>query len=180
MDKQEATVDLLLQISPDGLYCKRGNFHIDPWNPVPRAVITHAHSDHARRGSAHYLSVTDGVSLLRARLGDDIDISALDYGNSVQMDGVNVSFHPAGHVLGSAQIRVEYGGEVWVASGDYKTAHDRTCAPFEPIRCNTFITESTFGLPIYRWNAPQELFESVNHWWRANQELGRASVLFAY
>jgi putative mRNA 3-end processing factor len=180
MDNKEAPADLLLQISPDGLFCRQGNFHIDPWNPVPRAVITHAHSDHARPGSRHYLCAEPGAALLRARLGEDIDISTLDYGKSLRMDGVTVSFHPAGHVLGSAQIRVEHRDEVWVASGDYKTMRDSTCTPFEAIRCHTFITESTFGLPIYRWSPPQDVFTAVNQWWRANQAAGRASVLFAY
>jgi putative mRNA 3-end processing factor len=180
MDKGEILVDSLLQISPDGLFCKRGNFHIDPWNPVARAVITHAHSDHARPGSQSYLSSIAGAPILRARLGNDIRINTLEYGKSIRMDDVTVSLHPAGHVLGSAQVRVEHAGEVWVASGDYKTTIDRTCAPFEAVRCHTFITESTFGLPIYRWTPQAEIFHAINSWWRANQEAGRASVLFAY
>jgi putative mRNA 3-end processing factor len=180
MDTGGNTADLLLQISPDGLFCERGNFHIDPWNPVARAIITHAHADHARAGSRTYLCCSAGGALLRARLGDGIQLDTLEYGDSIQMDGVCVSFHPAGHVLGSAQIRVEHGGEVWVASGDYKTAADSTCVPFEPIRCHTFITESTFGLPIYRWTPQDELFRSINSWWRENQSAGRASLLLAY
>lgn len=180
MDKEESTPDSLLQITADGLYCQQGNFHIDPWNPVARAVITHAHSDHARPGSRQYLCAAPGAALLRARLGEAIDISTLDYGKATQMDGVSVSFHPAGHVLGSAQIRVEHRGEVWVASGDYKTTQDMTCAPFDSIRCHTFITESTFGLPIYRWNPTDEIFANINQWWTGNQAAGRASVLFGY
>lgn len=180
MDKGDARVDSLLRISPDGLYCTTGNFHIDPWNPVERAIITHAHSDHARPGSRNYLTAAAGEALLRARLGDEISVSTLEYGKSIDLDGVKVSFYPAGHVLGSAQVRVEYAGEVWVASGDYKTTIDRTCAPFEPIRCDTFITESTFGLPIYRWEPQAETFAKIDKWWRNNQDAGKASVLFAY
>jgi putative mRNA 3-end processing factor len=118
--------------------------------------------------------------LLRARLAPDASIETIEYGESRNIDGVNVAFYPAGHVLGSAQIRMESDGEVWVVSGDYKTTPDPTCAPFEAIRCHTFVTESTFGLPIYRWVPQAETFAAINAWWRANQEAGRASLLFAY
>jgi putative mRNA 3-end processing factor len=170
----------LLCLSDAGLYCPAGDFHIDPWQPVARAVVTHAHSDHARPGAARYLAASDGVPLLHRRLGADARIRGVAYGERVQLNGVHVSLHPAGHVLGSAQVRVEHGGRVWVVSGDYKLEADPTCAPFEPVRCHTFITESTFALPIYRWPAPAAVFEEINAWWRGNAAAGRASVLLAY
>lgn len=169
----------LIVSTPDGLYCPAGDFYVDPWRPVDRAVITHAHSDHARPGHQHYLAAAAGAGVLRARLGD-IALQTLPYGEPVVHQGVRVSFHPAGHVLGSAQVRLEYSGDVWVVSGDYKVEPDGTCAPFEPVRCNTFITESTFGLPIYRWRPQAEIFAQLNAWWRDNAEAGRSSVVFCY
>jgi putative mRNA 3-end processing factor len=163
----------------EGLYCVPGDFYIDPWQPVERAVITHAHSDHARIGNAHYLATNASAGILRARLGD-IRLDTLDYGETRAHKGVTISLHPAGHVLGSAQVRMEYQGEVWVASGDYKVEADDTCAAFEPVRCDTFITESTFGLPIYRWQPQQAIFDDINQWWRRNADAGRCSVLFCY
>ena len=176
--KQEE--DLLVVARPKGLYCPPGDFYIDPWRPVARAVITHAHSDHARAGHGHYLSHTDSAGTLRARLGRDIALQTLPYGEAIEHHGVRVSLHPAGHVLGSAQVRLAHGGRVWVASGDYKTEPDGTCPPFEPVPCDTFITESTFGLPVYRWPTQPVLFAQIDAWWRANAEAGRASVLFCY
>ena len=129
-----------------------GDFHIDPWGAAPRALITHAHGDHARSGSAAYLCAAPGAALLRRRVGAGTAIEALPYGQPLTLGGVTVSFHPAGHVLGSAQIRIEGSEGVWVVSGDYKRAPDPTCAPFEPVRCDVFVTESTFALPIYRWD----------------------------
>jgi putative mRNA 3-end processing factor len=169
----------LIVLRPEGLYCPAGGFHIDPWRPVERAIITHAHADHARGGHAHYLAAADARHVLRARLGD-IALQTLPYGESVAIGGVRVSLHPAGHVLGSAQVRIEHRGRVWVASGDYKLGADPTCAAFEPVRCETFVTESTFGLPVYRWPAAEEVFRQVDAWWRANAEAGRASVLYCY
>jgi putative mRNA 3-end processing factor len=171
--------DDLIVLRPEGLYCPPGGFHIDPWRPVERAVITHAHADHARAGHAHYLAAAPARQVLRARLGD-IALQALDYGQAVDMQGVRVSLHPAGHVLGSAQVRVEHRGRVWVASGDYKLGADATCAAFEPVRCEAFITESTFGLPVYRWPAADDVFAQIDAWWRANAAAGRASVLYCY
>ena len=175
-----APPDDLVVATPRGLYCPAGDFYIDPWRPVERAVITHAHADHARRGHAHLLAQRDGERILRARLGADISLQTLAYGEAVDVGGVRVSLHPAGHVLGSAQVRLAQGGRVWVASGDYKLDPDPTCAPFEPVRCDVFITESTFGLPIYRWPAPARLFADIDAWWRANAAAGRPSVLYAY
>ncbi len=165
---------------PEGLYCPPGDFYIDPWRPVERAVITHGHGDHARNGNRHYLTASPGAGILRSRLGADINLQTLDYGQRLDHGGVTLSLHPAGHVLGSAQVRLEYRGEVWVASGDYKVEPDGTCAPFEPVRCHTFITESTFGLPIYCWEPQQQIFDQINAWWRENIALGKASVLFCY
>lgn len=170
--------DLVVQ-RPEGLYCPPGGFYIDPWRAVDRAVITHAHADHARSGHGHYLAAAPAEGVLRARLGD-ISLQTLAYGERIHHHGVTVSLHPAGHVLGSAQVRLEYGGQVWVASGDYKVAPDRTCAPFEPVRCDVFITESTFGLPIYRWQPDSEVFAAINAWWQGNASAGRASVLLCY
>ncbi|MCD6025943.1 MAG: ligase-associated box helicase [Solimicrobium sp.] len=171
-------MDLIIA-RPEGLYCPPGDFYIDPWRSVDRAIITHGHSDHARSGNGHYLCAAPGKNILLSRLGD-IALDTLPYGVPLTHNGVQLSFHPAGHVLGSAQVRLEYRGEVWVASGDYKMESDGTCAPFEPVPCHTFITESTFGLPIYRWPAQVELFNDINEWWRNNAAENRTSVLFCY
>lgn len=174
--------DLIVQ-RPEGLYCPPGDFHIDPWRPVARAVVTHAHADHARPGHGAYLASAPSEGVLRARLGA-IALQSLAYGEAVTLNGVRVSLHPAGHVLGSAQVRVEHEGRVWVASGDYfvSGADDAnvTCAAFEPVRCHCFITESTFGLPVYRWRAQAEVFAEVNAWWQANAAAGRPSLLMGY
>ncbi len=170
--------DLVVQ-RPEGLYCPAGDFYIDPWRPVARAVITHAHADHARVGHGHYLAAAPGAGVLRQRLGA-IDLQTLAYGERITHHGVQLSLHPAGHVLGSAQVRLAHAGQVWVASGDYKVAPDSTCAPFEPQRCDVFITESTFGLPLYRWRDDAEIFSGINAWWAANAAAGRASLLCCY
>jgi len=170
----------LLTVTEAGLWCEAGRFHVDPWQPVDRAVITHAHGDHARWGCRSYLGAREGGRVLRTRLGEDASIRLVDYGEAVDIDGVRVSLHPAGHILGSAQVRVEHAGEVWVVSGDYKTEPDPTCSPFEPVRCHTFVTESTFGLPIYRWSPQERVFAEIREWWAANRDQGRASVLFGY
>ena len=171
---------LMLIESAAGLYCPAGAFHVDPWAPVPRALITHAHGDHARPGMAAYLCAAPTVPLLRRRLGSDAVIESLPYGERRTLGDVRVSFHPAGHVLGSAQIRVEGSEGIWVVAGDYKRAADPTCAPFEPVPCDTFITESTFGLPIYRWDDTADVIADLFHWWQANAGAGRTSVLFCY
>ena len=163
----------------EGLYCVPGRFYIDPWRPVERAVITHAHGDHARYGHERYLAATPSAGILKSRLGN-ITLDVLNYGERITHNGVQISLHPAGHVLGSAQVRLEYQGEIWVASGDYKLEPDSTCTPFESVRCDTFITESTFGLPIYRWQPQHDIFSEINDWWRRNVADGRASVLFCY
>lgn len=170
----------LITLEPAGLFCAPGGFYVDPWRPVERAVITHAHGDHASFGHRHYLVSEPGEHVTRRRVGGEASMQTLAYGEQVDIGGVKVSLHPAGHVLGSAQVRLEYGGEVWVVSGDYKLQPDSTCVPFEPVRCDTFITESTFGLPIYRWRDPQELFVDMNEWWSANRSAGFATVVYAY
>ena len=170
----------ILEQTDSGLYCPLGDFYIDPWRPVEKAVITHAHFDHARPGSKTYLATEDSKSILQLRLGQDIDITTAKYGQTFVINGVKLSLHPAGHVLGSAQVRIEHNGEVWVISGDYKTEADSTCAPFEQLRCHTFVTESTFGLPVFRWSTQHAIFADINNWWKANQEQGRTSILFAY
>ncbi len=169
-----------LSESEQGLFCGAGGFHIDPWQPVGRALITHAHGDHARPGSAAYLCAAPGERLLRRRLGAEARIESLAYGEPLTIGSVRVSFHPAGHILGSAQIRLESEAGVWVVSGDYKRAPDPTCAAFEPLGCDTFVTESTFGLPIYRWDPTRQVIDDIAAWWAANGAAGKASLLFCY
>ena len=163
-----------------GLYCPDGDFYIDPWAPVSRALITHAHGDHARFGSAAYLCSEPCLPLLRRRFGTEAAIEPIRYGQSLTLGSTRVSFHPAGHILGSAQIRIEGAGGVWVVSGDYKVAPDPTCAAFEPVPCDTFITESTFALPIYRWDPVDVVIAEMLSWWDLNRERGLTSVLFCY
>lgn len=170
----------MLRETPNGLFCEAGSFHVDPWGPVDRALITHAHGDHARPGNAAYLCTPETALLLRRRFGPDARIETQPYGERRTIDGVTVSFHPAGHVLGSAQVRIEGREGVWVVAGDYKRAPDPTCAAFEAVRCDTFITESTFGLPIYRWDATTTVIADVMAWWQTNRNAGRTSVIFCY
>ena len=170
----------MLKETDRGLLCPAGGVFIDPWQPVERALVTHAHGDHARAGSAAYLSTPETALLLRRRFGSDAVLESLPYGQQVTIGSVRVSFHPAGHVLGSAQIRIEGAEGVWVVAGDYKRAPDPTCAAFEPVRCDTFITESTFGLPIYRWDETSSVIADILGWWQVNREAGRTSVIFCY
>jgi putative mRNA 3-end processing factor len=170
----------LFTLTPEGLYCPAGGFHVDPWRPVERALITHAHADHARRGSLRYHAARSGLGLLRHRLGPEATIAGHGFGERLAFGDATVSFHPAGHVLGSAQIRIEAGGEVWVISGDYKRVLDPSCEPFELVPCDVFITEATFALPVYRWDPVDEVMAGLLAWWDANAVAGRASVLFCY
>ncbi len=170
----------MLLETPDGLYCPAGGFHLDPWGAVERAVVTHAHGDHARPGSRAYLCAAPSGPLLEQRLDPGAVIQTHPYGEPLRMGGVTVSFHPAGHILGSAQVRIEGDEGVWVVSGDYKREVDPTCPPFEPIRCDTFITEATFGLPIFRWDPTEEVAADLLAWWDANRDAGLTSVLFCY
>jgi putative mRNA 3-end processing factor len=170
----------LIVNSEQGLYCPIGDFYIDAWRGVSRTIVTHAHSDHARRGSSRYLTTPDGVHVLQHRMGADAIIDATPYGEPIDMNGVRVSLHPAGHVLGSAQVRIEHKGEVCVVTGDYKRQSDPTCRPFELVPCHTLVTECTFGLPIFRWRDPAVVIGDINDWWRGNVENGRTSILLAY
>lgn len=169
----------LIQLRPEGLYCPAGDFHIDPWRPVKRAVITHGHGDHARGGMGAYHTSRAGLPILRWRLGEQ-DYAVHEDGEAFRLGDARVSLHPAGHVLGSVQVRVEVDGEVWVASGDYKRQHDPTCAPFEVVPCDTFITEATFGLPIYRWPSTADVAADIVAWRAHCAERGEAAVLFCY
>lgn len=171
--------DPVLTFTSHGIYCPAGDFHIDPWRPVPRALITHGHSDHARPGHGAYLATGIAAPVLRHRLGD-IGLETIGYGERRRIGGATVSFHPAGHVPGSAQIRVEVGGEVWIVSGDYKLEEDGLSTPFEPVRAHAFITESTFGLPVFRWRPQAVVADEINAWWRDCTASGRTPLLGAY
>ncbi|MEO7985846.1 MAG: ligase-associated DNA damage response exonuclease [Gemmatimonadales bacterium] len=170
----------LLRLTDRGLYCAAGDFYIDPWAAVDRAVVTHAHGDHVTWGCNAYLTSTEGFGVLGTRLEHEASVQGVTYGEALNLGGVHVSLHPAGHILGSSQVRVEDAGEVWVVSGDYKTEPDPTCTPFEPVPCHTFITESTFGLPIYHWPSGPAVFDDIHAWWRANQVAGKATLLLGY
>lgn len=170
----------LLSMNSNGLYCPAGDFYVDPVRPVDRAIITHAHSDHARRGCRAYLTSESGLPLLRARIGPGATIQTVPFGRTLNMEGVSVSLHPAGHILGSAQVRIEHRGEAWVVTGDYKTTEDRTCESFELVPCDTLVTECTFGLPIYRWESATAVADRINGWWADNRSRGVVSVLLGY
>ena len=169
----------LIEFTDKGLYCPQGDFYIDPWKSVNKAVITHAHSDHAKFGSNYYLCQHSTNPLLQLRLGEN-NYESLDWKETVFMNGVSVSFYPAGHIIGSAQVRVEYKGEVWVISGDYKTEDDGVSTAFEAVKCHNFITESTFGLPIYKWKPQAEIFNNMKEWIYENNASGKTSVFIAY
>lgn len=171
----------LLHTTDRGLYCPAGDFYVDPWRPVPRAVVTHAHADHARWGCDSYLAARPGAPVLQMRLGREANIDFVRYGESTSIGGVDVSLHPAGHMLGSAQVRLEHRGRVAVVTGDYKLGdEDPTCQAWQPVRCDVLVTESTFGLPIYRWPPQADVFDQINQWWRANRDAQRCSVLYGY
>lgn len=170
----------LMTFTNRGIYCPQGNFYIDPWKPVYQALITHAHADHARWGHKKYLAQKLNKNILKLRLGSDVNLETVDYGENRNINGVKVSFYPAGHIWGSSQIRIEHKGEVWVASGDYKLENDGFSGAFEPVTCDTFITESTFGLPVFKWQAQTEVMHDINSWWRTNQSEGKTSILCAY
>lgn len=170
----------LIQTSDAGLYCPAGDFYIDPWRPVQRAIITHAHADHARTGSEQYFCADEGLSLLKHRLGAENRFEPFAYGEKFQLGDTQVSLHPAGHILGSSQVRVESDGEVWVVSGDYKRDPDPTCKPFEVVPCDSFITEATFALPIYRWQATADTAKEIYDWWMACRQKNRTALLLCY
>lgn len=170
----------LVQVTSSGLYCPAGDFHIDPWKPVDHAVITHAHGDHARSGSGRYYCAQPGLKLLQHRLGTEWQYNAKGYGEEFVLANTNVSLHPAGHILGSSQVRVEHQGEVWVISGDYKRDPDPTCEQFEVVPCDTFITEATFALPIYRWEETRKTVKRIHEWWQYCRANKRTALLFCY
>jgi putative mRNA 3-end processing factor len=170
----------MLAVSAEGLACARGRFHVDPWEAAATAVITHVHGDHLQPGSARYVCALPSAPFARKRLGPEAVVEGVPYGERFRLGEVTVSFHPSGHVLGSAQVRLEADGETWVVSGDYKRAPDPTCAPFEVVPCDVFVTEATFALPLYRWHDPRAVVAEILAWWDENRAAGVASVLFAY
>ncbi|NVJ85715.1 MAG: ligase-associated DNA damage response exonuclease [Algoriphagus sp.] len=170
----------LLELTDYGLYCPPADIFIDPWRSVDKAVITHAHSDHARWGMKNYLAHHHSAEVMKLRLGSEINLETIDYGEVKMVNGVKISLHPAGHIPGSSQVRLEYKGRIAVVSGDYKVEDDGLSVPFEPIKCHEFVSECTFGLPIYKWEPQEEIFNQINSWWRDNASEGRNSVLFAY
>lgn len=170
----------LLSVNEFGLYCKQGDFYIDPWKPVKTALITHGHSDHMRWGMAHYICHHHTVPILRLRLGAENSVQGINYEEEFEINGVTISFHPAGHIIGSAQIRLAFQGEVWVFTGDYKLEPDGVSQPYSLVKCDHFITESTFGLPIYNFPASQTIYEDMNGWWQSNAEEGLNTVLLGY
>jgi len=170
---------MLIQFTDKGLCCPIGGFYIDPWKPVPKAVISHGHSDHARPGNGSYLCHEFTKPILQLRLGDQ-HYETLRWNEQIDINGVKLSLHPAGHIIGSSQIRLEYKGEVCVFSGDYKVENDGISGQFEPVPCHTFITESTFGLPIYRWKPQAEIFSNMKEWISNNRRNNKTSVLIAY
>ena len=170
----------LLRFTPNGIYCPQADVYVDPWRRVGRALITHAHADHSRWGMGHYLAHHHSLPVMRLRLGEDISVQGISYREKIWINGVEISFHPAGHIIGSSQIRLSYKGETWVVAGDYKIQNDGLATPFEPVRCTHFITESTFGLPIYRWQAQSVVMTEINQWWAHNASQGLASLISAY
>lgn len=167
-------------MTSSGLYCEAGGFHIDPHGPVARAVVTHAHSDHFHPRCRRYLTARPGRGILADRLGSQAQVDSLEYGERLRIGDVSVSLHPAGHVLGSAQVRIEHRGEIWVVTGDYQRSPNPTCTPFEPLRCHQLVTESTFGHPQFRWPAAQDVLAAIHDWWQTNQAQGVASFVYAY
>lgn len=172
--------DPLVVLTPAGLYCPKGDFYIDPHRKVAKAIITHGHSDHARAGHNAYLATDTSEWILRSRLGKNIILETAPYGENIRIGNVTISFHPAGHILGSAQVCINNKGRKWVITGDYKIEPDETCAPFEVIKCEGFITETTFALPFFKWKPQSQVFHAINQWWKMNAENNILSVIYAY
>ncbi len=168
-----------MAFNENGIYCAAADVYLDPWKPVNKAIISHGHADHSRWGHKKYITHHSNVPIIKHRLGD-IVVSGVEWNENFTINGVKFSLHPAGHIIGSSQIRVEYKGEVWVFTGDYKTEDDGVAVPYEPVKCDTFITECTFGLPAFKWIPQKQVFEDINNWWQENQDDGRTSVLFGY
>ncbi|MGY5846204.1 ligase-associated DNA damage response exonuclease [Salegentibacter sp. HM20] len=169
----------LLEFTKKGIYCKAAGVYLDPWKPVDKAIITHGHADHSRWGHKKYITHHSNIPIIKHRLGDIIT-SGVEWNESFSINGVKFSLHPAGHIIGSSQIRVEHKGEVWVFTGDYKDEDDGVAVPYEPVKCHSFITECTFGLPAFKWQPQAQVFEEINNWWQQNKEDGQSSVLFGY
>lgn len=169
----------LLQFTEKGIYCAQANVYLDPWNPVDNAIISHGHADHSRWGHKNYITHHRNIPIISHRLGE-INVSGKNWGETFVINNVKFSLHPAGHIIGSSQIRVEHKGEIWVFTGDYKTENDGISTPFEPVKCNTFITECTFGLPAFTWTPQEEVFKDINTWWAENRAEGKTSILFGY
>ena len=169
----------LLQFTSNGIYCEKAQVYLDPWKPVNKAIISHGHADHSRYGHKQYITHHRNVPIISHRLGE-INVVGKDWGESFTINNIKFSLHPAGHIIGSSQIRVEHKGEVWVFTGDYKTENDGISTPYEPIKCDTFITECTFGLPAFKWTPQVEVFENINNWWAENRAEGKTSILFGY
>jgi len=169
-----------LEVRPEGLYCTAGDFFIDAWHSVPRCVVTHGHGDHARWGHQHYIAAEGSLEILKHRLGAHISIQTLKYGQRLKIGECWLSLHPAGHILGSAQVRIETTKGVFVISGDYKRAPDATCEPFEVVECDLFVTESTFALPVYKWEQNAVVAQQIMRWWHDNQQENHPSILFCY
>ena len=169
----------LLHFNAKGIYCQQADVYLDPWKPVKKAIITHGHADHSRWGHLQYITHHTNVPIIKHRLGD-IQVAGVNWGETFMVNGVKFSLHPAGHIIGSSQVRVEYKGEVWVFTGDYKLEDDGIATPYEPVKCHSFITECTFGLPAFKWQPQKEVFQEINQWWQENREEGNTSVLFAY
>ena len=170
----------ILENTPLGLYCPVGDFYVDPVKPVANAIVSHAHTDHARWGCDHYLASAASKHLLRMRLGADAPIRTMGYGETVNVRGVNVRFHPAGHILGSAQVELEAKGQVAVVTGDYKLGQDATCDAWQPVRCDLLVTESTFALPVYQWSPQDVVFDEINRWWAQSRSDGKCCILYGY
>lgn len=171
---------MLLEFTKKGIFCEKGNFYIDPTSGVDYALVTHAHSDHARRGSKNYLAHKHTAAILKLRLGSKINVQEIEYGVDININGVIVTFFPSGHLIGAAQIRVRDGQEVWVVSGDYKLENDNISGQFEHIECTHFITESTFAKPNFEWKPQEDIFNEINSWWNNNSSKGVTSVISAY
>jgi putative mRNA 3-end processing factor len=169
----------LLAFNQNGIYCAKADVYLDPWRKVDKAIISHGHADHSRWGNKKYITHHDNIPIMKHRLGE-IDVMGKAYRESFTINNVKFSLHPAGHVIGSSQIRVEHQGEVWVFTGDYKDEADGVCTPYDPVKCHTFITECTFGLPAFKWKPQAEVMAEINEWWQSNKAEGRTSVLFGY
>ena len=169
----------LLVFNDKGIYCQQADVYIDAWRPVDKCIVTHGHADHSRWGHKQYITHHNNVPIIKHRLGD-IEVTGKAWNETFTINGVKFSLHPAGHIIASSQVRVEYKGEVWVFTGDFKTEDDGLAEPFEPIKCHTFITECTFGLPAFKWEQQSEVFKDINEWWATNKSEGRTSILFGY